>query len=815
MAYPTAGSESPQVASPAGDQQAAPRWTVRSAFDRGQFLFLDDEVRGRRRRPVDGLLVLIAALLLVVASLVANDSDLNEQHAVIAARTLLGWFDTGWRILYAAALGYGLLVLLAVLVTRRWQLSRDLLIALAAVLLIGLTIGRAVGGDWPSVTERLWPSVNQYPALRLAAVTAVLAVVGPELTRPARLVAVWLVGLGCVAALVLGIGYPSSLLGGIALGLAVAGLIRLTFGSSAGFPSSTRVIAGLADLGTVTNELTIARRQRPGSATYAAVDTEGTPLQVIVLGRDARDTQRLANTWRNLAYREGSRDLAPGRLQQVEHESLITLLAEQAGVVVPHVRVAGVVESGDAMLVLEQPEVDAVEESADDFSDEALTSLWQQAAKLRAARLAHGAFNLSNVLATESGPMIVRFNRGQLAATSSVLNIDTAELLVATSIAVGPERALAAALDTIGSDSVAATLPYLQRAALTPHLRDLARNHELSLKELRSQAAAATRTDLPAIAPLRRVTIRDVLLMVLVAVGAYLIITQLAKVGFDTIYDQLRQAKWQWVVVALLLAQLTFVTQAISLRGAVLTPLPLLPCTALQAAIKFINLTVPSSAGRIAINIRFLQRLGAPTGEAVASGAVDGFSESIVQIVLVLLLLPFVHLDLKLSPAKGGNDHSTLWLIVGLLAAVAVVVTLVMAVPKWRIKVLPTVKTAWTSMIAVARTRSKRIQLFGGNLATQVLFALTLGAACHAYGVHLTLAELLIVNMGASVFASIVPVPGGIGVAEGGLTAGLVAFGVSQPIAFAAALTHRLCTYYLPPIWGYIALRWLNHKDYL
>jgi uncharacterized protein (TIRG00374 family) len=144
-----------------------------------------------------------------------------------------------------------------------------------------------------------------------------------------------------------------------------------------------------------------------------------------------------------------------------------------------------------------------------------------------------------------------------------------------------------------------------------------------------------------------------------------------------------------------------------------------------------------------------------------------------------------------------------------------VVVTVVLAIPKWRIKVLPTVKTAWTSMIAVARTRSKRIQLFGGNLATQVLFALTLGAACHAYGVHLTLAELLIVNMGASVFASIVPVPGGIGVAEGGLTAGLVAFGVSQPIAFAAALTHRLCTYYLPPIWGYIALRWLNHKDYL
>jgi uncharacterized protein (TIRG00374 family) len=96
-----------------------------------------------------------------------------------------------------------------------------------------------------------------------------------------------------------------------------------------------------------------------------------------------------------------------------------------------------------------------------------------------------------------------------------------------------------------------------------------------------------------------------------------------------------------------------------------------------------------------------------------------------------------------------------------------------------------------------------------------VLFALTLGAACHAYGVDLNLAELLAVNMGATVFAAVVPVPGGIGVAEAGLSAGLVAVGVDESIAFAIALTHRLCTYYLPPVWGYFALRWLNRKAYL
>jgi glycosyltransferase 2 family protein len=66
-----------------------------------------------------------------------------------------------------------------------------------------------------------------------------------------------------------------------------------------------------------------------------------------------------------------------------------------------------------------------------------------------------------------------------------------------------------------------------------------------------------------------------------------------------------------------------------------------------------------------------------------------------------------------------------------------------------------------------------------------------------------------------TLFTSIIPVPGGIGVAEAGLTAGLVAVGVPQTEAFAAALTYRLATYYLPPIWGYVSLRWLSDKGYV
>jgi uncharacterized protein (TIRG00374 family) len=59
------------------------------------------------------------------------------------------------------------------------------------------------------------------------------------------------------------------------------------------------------------------------------------------------------------------------------------------------------------------------------------------------------------------------------------------------------------------------------------------------------------------------------------------------------------------------------------------------------------------------------------------------------------------------------------------------------------------------------------------------------------------------------------PIPGGIGVAEAGLTAGFVAVGVPNATAFAAALTYRLISYYLPPIWGFFAFRWLQRRRYL
>jgi hypothetical protein len=55
----------------------------------------------------------------------------------------------------------------------------------------------------------------------------------------------------------------------------------------------------------------------------------------------------------------------------------------------------------------------------------------------------------------------------------------------------------------------------------------------------------------------------------------------------------------------------------------------------------------------------------------------------------------------------------------------------------------------------------------------------------------------------------------GMGVSEAADTAGLVALGVPDSAAMATAIAFRLVTFYLPPIWGGFAMRWLRRNSYV
>ena len=779
----------------------------------GIALLTETEAGRRNRRTIDSVFLALAGIVIGLSAVIASSAPEDDEDVAQALITILGWADPLWRAVFIGVLVLAAVIVVDVLLRRRWDLARDLLSAGLLVAGAGILLGRVVVSDWFPLEAHVLSNWG-YPELRLATATAVIVVVGPELVRTVRVLATWLVPLAALGAVVIGAALPSAILGALALGIGAGALVRLAFGTAEGFPPSRDVRRALATLGVEVVELSPSVRQHRGAVEYVGSDASGAQLKVRVLGRDAQDTQRLARRWRSLAYRDPPRSVADGRLEQVEHEALATLMAAQAGVRVPKVVTAALGPDGDAFVVTRQPNIEPLENSSpDEVSDETLEGLWEQAARLHAAGISHGRLNASNVLVLAEGPMLVELSAATLGAPQSALDIDVAELLVASTVLVGPERALHKAIDAGWGDAIGRVLPYLQRAALTPHLRDLARSHEVDLKDLRAAAADATGEEVPELAPLRRVRPKDLLMTALLAFAAYLLISQLADIGFRTIIDQLTEADPAWLIVALLLAQSTFIANGISVRGAVREPLPLLPCVVLQSAMKFINLTVPSSAGRVGMNIRFLQRMGTSTPQALAAGAADDGSETIVQIGLLLVAIPFVRVEVDTSQFGGGGPDSRLLVAIGVLLLVSAV--LIFKVPKLREKVLPPLRSALSSLWSVIRDRRKRLELFGGSIAVELLYSLALGATCLAYGINLNLAQLVFVNSSAAVLSGLVPVPGGIGAAEASLAAGLIAMGVDESSAFAIAITQRLWTFYLPPIWGYASLQWLTRKGYV
>jgi hypothetical protein len=424
----------------------------------------------------------------------------------------------------------------------------------------------------------------------------------------------------------------------------------------------------------------------------------------------------------------------------------------------------------------------------------------------RTARLDAG-----NVALVDGAPLLLDLSAATLGAPRSALDIDVAELLVASTVRVGPD-ALHAAIAGIGADALAGAVPYLQRAALTPHVRDLARTHEVALDDLREAAAAAT-GKAPKHVELRRIRVEDLVTVALVIVAASVLIGQIADIGLDTIVDQLGQADLAWAGLALILAQLAFATAGISLRGSVMTPLPLLPCVVPQPAIRFIKLTVPSSAGRIAMNVRFLQRMGASTPEAVAAGAVDDVSEKVVKALLVAATLPLVNVGIDTSRFTGSAPDTRP--LLAILIAAVVGVAVVVAVPSLRAKAVPKIRTAFATLWHVARTRRKRLELFGGNIVTELLFALVLGAACPAYGVDLSLAELVCVNTAAGFVSGLIPSPAASAQQRRPSRQDSSPSASTSPPLSRSRSPNACAPSICRRIWGYPSLRWLQRGGYV
>ncbi len=763
-----------------------------------------DEPRARRAGDVF-LLVVSMGLLLSVSALADPPSRLEGAVASLFA-ALPSIFDSLWvaltKIPWVAAVVLGL----AVVARRRWALARDLFVSAGVATLLLWVAGRVA----PSA-----PRLLDYPVIPIAISGALLVTAHPHLTKGLRRpVSISIVGalIGAAASLQLS---PSRALVATLAAVASGALVHLAFGSARGRPLLEDVSRAMAELGIEATDFGVADRQDAGEFKVEAFDANGAPLLIKVYGRDAHDTQLLRTAWRAAWYRGRSGESSLGRLGQVEHEGLVTLLAAQAGIPTFGVVTAGASRSGDAYLVM-RPSGRPV--PAQGWEPDLMGAMWATLERLHQAGLTHGQVDSQGMFLSDSGDIgLANLRAGSVTVDANRVGSDRAQLFVDTVLHGSEDAAIASAVEALGREGFSAILPLVQEPVLAPGQRRLSREVGLDTDELRQRAAEAIGETSPELQQLRRVTWGGVLQTALLLFAFFVLARVAGGVDFGALLEALATVNWWLVGAGFVVAQIPAFGRTASSLGASPLRVPLGPLYALQLATAYVSLVIPSAAGRIALNVRFFQRQGLARPTALTVGALDGFGGFVTQVIVLTALLTLtpatLDLDIELS-LSSGVGRLLLWILGIALAAGAVI----FAIPGFRDRITGQLRSMWAGASQALQglgSRRRLAMLLGGNFSVDFFLAIALGMFVLSFGYSLGIGELLVIVISVSLLAGLMPVPGGIGVTEGALVFGLVSAGLPEEIALAVVILHRLASFYVPPIWGFFALRWLGRNNYI
>jgi glycosyltransferase 2 family protein len=779
----------------------------------------------RYRHPGDLIRLIIAGFVLVGALAVtaATDGTYAGARAVavtaVAPSTLAGRALAGLvQAVFLVAAGVAVAVTLR---SRRYRLLSGL--AGSAVLAGAVVIGfiylaggqrpRAVtagAGPWSWLTGASLAS----PALGAAAVACTVAA-APWLARPWRRAAWITLWLAAAVRLITGTASLAEMVLAFAAGVTAGAGALVVFGVPDRRIGPPEIAAALGSAGLPVARVEPAAVAAKGSRPFTASAEDGRRLFIKVLGSDQRDADLLYRAYRFLRLRDiGDTCPAASLIQAAEHQALVAVMAERAGVAVPAVR--QVIKSADGSAVLAMDRVDGRSLDlipAQRVDDAMIRELWRQVAGLHRARIAHRSLRAANVVVDGTArPWIVDFSFSELCATPRQIALDVAELLASLAVIAGADRAVSGAADVIGPEGVAAAVPLLQPLALSAGTRRAIARHEGLLTRTRQAAAAASGRQDTELARIQRVRPRTLLAVAALAGAFYFLLPKLAQVGSS--WQAVQSAEWAWVPLVIALSAATYLASAIGLMGAISQRIRLWPTVLAQGASSFVNRVSPANVGGMALNARYLQKSGVPASAGVAAVGVNSLAGAIVHLILIVVF--FAWSSRGLGQAFKLPSSSKL---LAILAVVVAVIGIVLASRPGRRfasgTLVPGLRSAAASLGQVAQRPGKMAMLFGGSALVTLAYIGAFAASVEAFGGGPGIIVLGAVYLGASALAAAAPTPGGLGAIEAALVAGLTGVGMAAGPAVSAVLLYRLATYWLPVAPGWLAWRVLQRREYV
>ncbi len=673
----------------------------------------------RFRRPTDVvLLVLSLVVIAVTAWQVESPGDFEKAFTDWLA-TLPGLFDFLWSSAFDFAQVSVIVVAVLASARRRWTLLRDWAVSLALATAGVLFVGWAVDGSLPTLSDSIGPADESggFPSLALAASAAAITVANPYLVSPLRRCGRWLIGLAWLSALVLGVAAPGAALCAVAIGWAAGALVHLVFGSPDGTPSLHDLGESLRSIGVDAAPASVEVRH---GVTFARARTpDDRELDVQVHGRDSWDSQFFVKMWRLVFYRSGGRNVTVNRRHQVEHQAYLTLFAEREGASVTPLVAAAMDSRGDALFVSERVGV-GFGLGDDEISDELLADAWRSLGRLHEAGIRHGGITPDDLQVSDGRVYLGEFDRAAIAWDDTSRQLDEAQLLTSTAVAVGSDRAVAAAVAALGTERLTETTTFVQPAAMPPALRKQAGAADLDIDDLRKAALAEVGAEEQELQTLHRISLGSVVMLVLLVIVAYTLVGAIQSVGLASIVDAIAGASPAVLLLAFVLGQTPRVAGAFAVSQAAPLPIPLARLTLLEFAITFVNLAIPSTAARVAVNIRFFQRNGLDRATAIGVAGLDSVGGFIAQISLMVAIvgsgLGSLNMDISAN-APSLNGQLVLLVVVAIVVGIAVVAF----VPKFRDPAVSVATTTWGKIGPLLESPRRLISVVLANVLVQLL----------------------------------------------------------------------------------------------
>lgn len=796
----------------------APPAPVEEVFDAAT------EVVDYERSPLDVLrLVLFALGTLAVALLtkyLRDGWEGIEENLTSVLEVPWSWAELIVdSALIIAVIVTGLAVLLVPLVTRRFRLFGYVLAAnVATGVLLGLLVrwidlaGSTGAGE--ETAQQLARNVSA-DVVGAAQLVAAFVAISPFVSRSWRRAGAWTIGVMVLLRLVVASGTSTHiglvLFGGATIGCAVL----LAFGRPTTRPRLPAIVEALRSSGIPVAEMHPASVDARGSVPYFATLDDGSEVFAKVLGTDQRAADLLFRLYRAIRLRNVGDERPFSSLRRtVEHEALVALQARDVGARTPRLRCVAPVGSDSFLLcydLIDGRSLDGVDE--DRLTDQVLRGLWEQVALLRTYRIAHRDLRLANVFLADDGePWLIDFGFSEIAASETLLKADVAQLIAALAVAVGPERAVAPAVEVLGPEAVASCLPRLQPAALSGATQTELKAHKGLLAEVRAEIEERCGVEEPPLEPVTRFGAKQIFTLVMLAAVFYFLIPQFADL--PGIVTQVKDANWAWLVPILLASAGTYLAATLSTLGSVPNRLPIGPTGAAQVASSFASKVAPAGLGGMAMNVRYMQRQGVDTTVATSAVGLNAGAGVVGHVALAGLFLVWAGRD-----AFGGIKlPSPRALLIG-LAVVAVVAVIAMLVPSTRKlvvkKLFPILGKAVAGLRDVLTTPSKVALLLGGSVLVTLSYVVAFNFSARAFDIDLRFASIGAVYLIGSAIATAAPTPGGLGAAEAALIGGLIAVGIDKEQAVPAVFLFRLATFWVPILPGYIAFAWLRRTERL